>query len=59
MENVVTPVSDELRQRREAIVRQHLDAENRQDVGRPGHVRDPQVRREGTGLGERRCGIRA
>jgi steroid delta-isomerase-like uncharacterized protein len=26
------PVSDELRQRREAIVRQHLDAENRQDV---------------------------
>ena len=39
MENVVTtegsagtPVRDELRQRREAIIRQHLDAENRQDV---------------------------
>jgi steroid delta-isomerase-like uncharacterized protein len=27
-----TPVSDEVRQRREAIVRQHLDAENHQDV---------------------------
>ncbi len=26
------PVSDELRRRREAVVRQHLDAENRQDV---------------------------
>ena len=39
MENVVAPegnprrpLSDELRQRREAIVQQHLDAENRQDV---------------------------
>ena len=26
------PVTDELRQRREAVVREHLDAENRQDV---------------------------